>query len=115
MQIKNLAATNDEMVLKLDKDTNGAVALQTDSGANAGARIVLEARCVFDGTQVGPAAQNWITPIKLFDPVTKTDVTELAGPSKAGWVDLPGFTEVRARRTDAGGNACWVALSGRQG
>jgi hypothetical protein len=105
-----LPAVNNTIAIDISKYRNGAVQVTTSSDTAANATVVLEVNGVHDVN----GTPEWLT-IGMFDPVARASAANLTGASKSGWADVPGYAQVRVRRTDANGGICRVAIDHREG
>jgi len=107
----NLQAQNATIEIDISRFKNGAIAATTGATNVGTANFVVEV----SGANAPGGAKEWITPVVLTDPTTGSQISALLGASKSGWADLPGYSAVRIRRTDATGGNGYVSLEHREG
>lgn len=107
---KNLVNQNDVLNYVLPEEWNGGAAIFL--AANSTGTVILEYRSPYTGTPDVPVS-DWVQ-IKMKNPqiAVNADVDNLVGAAAAqyAWAECVGVQEIRARRTDAAGSACFVSL-----
>jgi hypothetical protein len=103
---QDITQQNSTIEISLSREGSGAVAAQTSADNPATAVFILEATV---------NGEDWVGPILMVDPTTKSDVANLTGANKSGYADLPCYEKARLRRTDANGGNGDASLSAREG